>query len=133
MRINRKAGTALIAALILVMHNVVLCAAGVPNCISSSVSSIHHQEQGCHDHLHHDSRKSQGCVCCESLLCAPRAEVARADGRLTSDRIAAFVPVWFAPLLLNPAGIGARLSRVSESAPSHTRVRTFLVQKMLLL
>lgn len=133
MRTNQKAGIALIAALILVLHSAVLCATGVPNCTPTSVSLGHHQEHGCHDHLHHDSRKSQGCVCCESLLCAPRAEVARADGRLTSDRIAAFVPVWIATLLLNPAGIGARLPRVSESPPSHTRVRIFLVQKTLLL
>ncbi len=133
MRINRKAGTALIATLILALHSVVLCAAGVPACARFSTGTRLHQEQGCHGHQHHDSRKSQSCVCCESLLCAPRAGVARADNRLTSDRIAAFVPVWFATLLLNPAGIGARLSRVSESPPSHTRVRTFLVQKTLLL
>src|SRR6516164_10978911 len=126
---NRKAGSTLIMALILVLHNSGLCAAGVANCTRSSVSSGHHQEQGCHHHLHHDSRKGQGCMCCESLVCAPRAEIARADSRSTSGRIAAFVPAWLATLPLNPAFVGGPLLRVSESPPPLSPVSLFLSHK----
>lgn len=133
MRMNRKAGTTLVAALILMLHSAGLCAAGVPNCTWFSVCSGHHQEQGCHGHQHHDSRKSEGCVCCQSLLCAPRAEINRPDGGSSSDRVAAFVPVWIATLPLNPAFIGGSLLRVSESPPPLSPVSLFLTHKALLL
>jgi hypothetical protein len=132
MRMNRKTGTALISALILALNSVVFCAAGASNCSAGSVSAGHRQEQGCHEHQRHGPRESQHCVCCESALCAPRAELTRPDSRLASDRVAAFAPHCIAVLRLSPSRSGGSLPRVTESPP-HPSVPIFLIQQTLLI
>lgn len=132
MRIYRKTATMLIAALILALHGVMLCAASVPECVGSFVGARHHQAQGCHEHQGQVPGESTCSVCCDSPLCAPRADLVRPADRSTSDRIAVFVPIWIATLPLNPAFIGGRLPRVSASPPS-SPVRVFLIQKTLLI
>lgn len=132
MKINRKTVTALIAALILALHSVVLCAASDPDCSLSSVGSGHHQEQGCHEHERHPGGPPH-CVCCESVVFTPRAELTRPDGGSTSDRIATFAPLWIAILPWNPAHMGGSLPRVSESPPPLSPVSLFLIQRTLLI
>lgn len=130
LRMNRKTGIALIAALIVALQSVVVCAAGVPNCSQSSVSGRDHQEQGCHEHQRHEPRESQRCVCCDSVLCAPRGELTRpADP--SGDRVCAFAPLCIAALNLNP-DIRESLPRAS-GLPPRSSVPVFLVQKTLLI
>ncbi len=123
---------ALISALILSLHSIVFCAAGVPNCSPALVGARDHQAQGCHEHQRHLPGESKCSVCCESVLCAPRGELTRPDGSSASDRVAVFVPLCIAVLSLNLAHSGARLPRTSESPP-HSPVRVFLIQKTLLI
>ncbi len=131
-RRNRKTGTALILALMLALHSVVLCAGAVPSYTTPSASACHHQEQGCPERQRHEQHESQRCVCCESLVCAPRAELTRPDGRSATDRIAALVPICIAVLSLDLAHNRGSLLRVSESPP-HSPIRVFLIQKALLI
>lgn len=130
-RMNRKARTALISALILVLNSVVFCAAGALNCSAGSLSACRHQEQGCHEHQRHEPRENQRCTCCESALCATRAELTRPDSRSASDHVAS-VRFSSAVLRLSPSRRGGSLPRVTESPP-YPSVPIFLVQQTLLI
>jgi hypothetical protein len=131
-RMNRKTGIALISALILWLHSVVFCAAGVPNCSPAFVGARHHQEQGCHEHQRHEPCESHCRLSCESVLSAPRSELTRPDGRSASDRVSVFAPLCIAVLSLNLAHSDGNLPRVSESPP-YQSIPVFLIQKTLLI
>jgi hypothetical protein len=131
-RMNRKKGIALIFALVLALHGVVLCAAAVPSCPIPSAIAHHQQEKGCHEHQRHVPCEGKCSVCCESILCAPRGELTQADGRSAGERVVAFAPFCIAVLSRNLAHSGERLARVSESPP-RSPVRVFLIKKTLLI
>ena len=131
LRINRKAaGTALMVALMLALHDLALCASAVPECAPSALHTPPHQDEGCHHHQHQGSRQSHGCVCCESVLCEPRAELTGPDSRSIIDRTM-FLPLSTATLLVNSAV--ARLRGASEPPPLHSPPRFFLIHRTLLI
>lgn len=132
-RMNRNTGLALIWALILTLHGVVLCAVGVPERIESSGGTLTHQEQGCHEHPQHDSGKSSCCICCESVVCAPRTELTRSEGQSASVRMAVFMPLQIATLPLNPHSDGGRLRRIAADPPPDPPVSLFLTHQTLLI
>ena len=124
-----KARVALVAAVLLTLHSLVVCAATVPECVPSSLHTPLHQEEGCPHHQHHGSRQSHGCTCCESVLCEARVELTRSDSRSTIEG-AVFVPLFTATLLVNSAV--ASLRGASEP-PLNLPPRFFLIQRTLLI
>lgn len=132
MRMRRRTGTALIVALILALHGVVFCADSVREC-AGSAAGAQHQEQRCPNQQNHDSRQTPPCVCCDSPLCMPRAELTRPNSRSASDRIAPFAPLYIATLPFSRADMGGSLPRTAAGPPSHSPVSLFLTQKTLLI
>ena len=139
LKTSRKAGVALIAALLLTLHGLVLCAAGVPDCADvaptlspagSSVCTPIHREEGCHHHQHNGSPQSHCCVCCESILCDPHTELTRPETRTTIERTM-FIALSIVTLPSNSAVIN--LPGTSEPPSLHSPRRVFLIQRTLLI
>ena len=133
MRMCRKPGIAVIAALLLALHGIIVCAAGLPACTESSIDASPQQEKGCPDHQRHHSGQSHRCLCCESIVCAPRAELTRPGDSSTNNQAAIFAPPWIAILPLNLARTGRRWREAWESPPPGSPVPVFLVHRTLLL
>ena len=129
LKITRKAAGSLILALILALHSLVVCTAAA-QCIAPSSHALH-QNGGCHHHPHDGSKSSQGCECCDSIICSDRAELARPDTSTSSERTM-FVLVRLGTLFLNHAP-GGNWPAVLQSLPLHSPVRIFLIQRTLLI
>jgi len=129
LKISRKAAAALIVAFALALHGLTTCAAA-PQCGPSSLHTPLHQEEGCHHRQHDGSRQSHGCVCCEPILCQPRAELTCPHSRSTIERTMS-VPLRLTALASDSAVRNA--PGASEPPLLHSPRPVFLVHRTLLL